>query len=621
MLRKLLAIVATYVSTTVLMALQKPLFLLWYAAQSAEATGQELWQVSLRGLLLDSTVAGYISVLPWLLLLIAVWVAIPERVVQRLMNIYFAVIAVIVSLLVAVDISLFGYWGFRLDSTILQYLATPKEAAASVTWGDVWPSAILFLLYTALMIVVWRPIGRIYRVQRQSIIGRIGSTMAMLLMGGLVFLAIRGGIGPAPANVSKVYFSNKMFLNQAATNPVFSFLSSAARSELKEGDYSYFSDQECEERFAALHAADPSVADPSALESLNVLTTQRPNVVLVMLESFGRTVTDESIDGKEVTPHLNALKSEGLWFENMFANSFRTDRGTVAIMSGYPTHPTVSVMKYPQKAHTLPSIARSLQAAGYATTFTYGGDANFTNTISYLYGTGVERVTDQHTLSFDTPMAQWGYADDVVCRYFADEVLDLAASDKLFFATLLTLSSHEPFDVPYSAFDDKILNAAAFTDECVGEMIERWRASEEWDNMLVILIADHGIAYPAELQAGELERQRVPMLWTGGALKPSYRGATVETFASQADLAATLLGQTGLQTDDFSFSKDIFDSRIPHYGFWSFNNGFGIITSEGYLRYNCTSDSPIEHSGECAECLTLDGKALVQTMHKDLLQR
>jgi phosphoglycerol transferase MdoB-like AlkP superfamily enzyme len=613
MSRKLLTIVAIYLTSVVMMALQKPLFLLWYAEQAAEASSAELLGVSLNGLLLDSTVAGYISAIPWLIMLVAEWIAIPDKAMRRVLNTYFVIIALVASLMVAVDLGLFRYWGFRLDSTIIPYLATPKEAAASVTWSDLWPAVLLFVAYAALMIAVWRGVTNIYRSERVSILRRALHTAIWIVVGGLIFLAIRGGTGTSPANVSKVYFSDNMFLNQAATNPIFSFLSSASRSELKEGDYRYFSDEECERMFEQLQSPQAD-ADTTA-----VLNTTRPNVVLIILESFGRTITDEVIDGKEVTPYLNALKSEGIWFENLFANSFRTDRGTVAIMSGYSTHPKVSIMKYPQKAHTLPAIARSLHAEGYTTTFTYGGDANFTNTISYLYGTGIERVSDQRTLPLNVPLAQWGYADDVVCEYFADEVLELASAEKPYFATLLTLSSHEPFDVPYSAFENKILNAAAFTDECVGKMIERWKQSPAWEDMLVVLIADHGIAYPEEFQAGELPRQRIPMLWTGGAIEQG--GMVVENFASQADLAATLLKQMDIATDGFKFSKDIFNPALPHYGFWTFNNGFGVISQEGYVRYDCTNNSIIESEGDKVEQFTLDGKAIIQTMHKDLLSR
>ena len=612
MLPKIFTIVALYVITLLLMALQKPLFLMWYAERAAEGTMSDLLGVVWHGLLLDSTTAGYISVVPWLMMLVTVWVKIPEHVMQRMMKCYFAIMAFIVALIVSVDMGLFRHWDFRLDSTIIPYLRTPKEAAASVTWGDLWPTVILFCCYGALLYWAWRPISKIYRVVKQGIAQRIISSIAMLLLGGFLFLAIRGGVDTAPANVSKVYFSDNMFLNQAATNPIFSFLSSAARSELKDSDYRYYSDEECAEIFSELTERGETTE--------KILNTERPNVVLIMLESLGRTVVDEVVDGKAVAPNLQQIKSEGIWFENMYANSYRTDRGTVAVMSGYPAHPVVSVMKYPQKAHTLPAIARSLQAEGYATSFMYGGDANFTNTISYLYGTGVERIIDKAQMHFDAPTNKWGYADDVVCPYFADEVLRLSQDGKPFFATLLTLSSHEPFDVPHAAFENKILNSVNYTDQHVGAMIEKWRQSPAWENMLVILIADHGMPYPESLTTGSLERQRIPMIWTGGAIKQS---AEVDTFCSQADLAATLLAQLGVTHDDFSFSHDIFNEDTPHFAFWSYNNAFGMIDSEGYSVYDCTRNDIIESNGtaENTSRQISEGKAFVQTIHQDIRRR
>lgn len=613
MFSKIITIVALYVITLLLMALQKPIFLMWYAERAAEASASDLWGVVWNGLLLDSTTAGYIAVLPWLAMLIAVWVKIPERVMQRLLTIYFAIMAFAVALIVAVDMGLFRHWDFRLDSTIIPYLRTPKEAAASVTWGDLWPTLILFCLYGALLFVAWRPVTKIYRVVKQSLKQRLASTFAMILLGGFIFLAIRGGVDTAPANVSKVYFSDNMFLNQAATNPVFSFLSSAARSELKDSDYRYYSDQECAEIFSAL----TKKGEPSEM----VLNTERPNVVLIMLESLGRTVTDEVVDGRVVAPRLQEIKTEGIWFENMYANSYRTDRGTVAVMSGYAAHPVVSVMKYPQKAHTLPAIARSLRDVGYATSFMYGGDANFTNTISYLYGTGVEKIVDKAQMSFDAPTNKWGYADDVVCPYFADEVIRLSQEDRPFFATLLTLSSHEPFDVPHAAFENKILNSVNYTDQHVGAMIDKWRQSEAWDNMLVVLIADHGMPYPEELTTGSLERQRIPMIWTGGVI--SKVGMKVDTFCSQADLAATLLSQMGIAHDEFTFSHDIFNTQTPHYAFWSYNNAFGVVDAEGHTIFDCTRNAVIDSSAEAsaAERQTRDGKAIVQSIHQDIRRR
>ncbi len=614
MLRKILLIVATFLASLVLMALQKPMFLIWYAEQSAEASAAELMGVSLHGALLDSTMAGYISVIPWLLMLAAVWITIPEAVMRRIMSGYFAAMAILVSLIVAVDMGLFRYWGYRIDSTIFPYLATPKEAAASVTWGDLIPAVTLFFAYGAVMLLAWLPISRIYRAAKQSLKQRITSSLVLLFVGGLLFLAIRGGLSPATANVSKVYFSDNMFLNHAATNPVFSLLSSSMRSELKADDYHYFAEEELQEILSEL-APSEGIAQRDTL-----LTTQRPNIVLVVLEGFGRTTATTTFEGRAVTPQLDRMRSEGIWFENMFANSYRTDRGTVAVMSGHPAHPIASIMKYPQKAHTLPAIASSLKAEGYSTSFTYGGDANFTNTASYLYGTGIEKITDQKSLHLDVPISKWGYADDVVCDYFADEVLKLSQEGKPFFASLLTLSSHEPFEVPYDAFEDKVLNATAFADHHVGEMIERWRNTPAWENMLVILIADHGISYPEGIEIGSLPRQRIPMLWMGGAVKAPLE---VSTYSSQCDLAATLLGQLNIDHSDFRFSKDIFDPASPHYAYWSYNNGFGIISDKGNVVYSCTGDKITSYAGTDAatESLTRAGKALTQSIHQDICNR
>lgn len=613
MLRKLLIIIATYITSLIAMALQKPLFLAWYAERAAESSAAELLAVSWHGLLLDSTTAAYITAIPWLMMLITIWIGIPERIVQRGLKVYFGIMAFLSSLIVAVDLGLFRHWDFRLDSTIIPYLRTPKEAAASLTWGDLWPTTLLFVVYGMMLFIAWRPIANLYRTHKENIGKRVRSTFAMLLAGGLVFLAIRGGLDTAPANVSKVYFSENMFLNQAATNPIFSFLSSAARSELKDSDYRYYSDEECAEIFSQ-DAGNTSIGS----NTTSLFKHKRPNVVLVMLESLGRTVVDEVVDGRAVAPNLQRIKSEGIWFENMLANSYRTDRGTVAVMSGYPAHPVVSVMKYPQKAHTLPAIARSLRNEGYATSFMYGGDANFTNTISYLYGTGVERITDKAQMTFDAPTNKWGYADDVVCPYFTDEVLALSEQGKPFFATLLTLSSHEPFDVPYSAFEDKILNSVAYTDEAVGAMIDKWRQSPAWDNMVVILIADHGMPYPASLTTGALERQRIPMIWTGGALNQS--AMQVDTYASQADLAATLLAQLDIDHSDFLFSHDIFDTSQSHSAFWTWNNAFGLINADGHLIYNLTGNNIIDEGGTTTD-FERRGKAIVQTIHQDIRKR
>lgn len=615
MKKRIYTVLATYLVSLLLMVIQKPLFLIWYADKAPQISSADTLSVIWHGLILDSAVAGYLTVIPWLIMFVTIWITIPERYIRNILKWYFILTSALVSLIVSVDMGLFRHWDFRLDSTILQYIVSPKEATASLSWTDILPTSILFIVFGAGMWYALRIIALRYHQTLLEKSRRIVATLLFILLGGLCFLAIRGGVGTSVANVSMAYFSNNDFLNQAATNPVFSFLSSAFRSELDEDDYQYFNPQHCAELFASIdnHSSELQPCD-------TLLNTTRPNVVLVLMESIGRNVTDEDIDGKAVMPNLRELKNEGIWFENIIANSFRTDRGQVATMSGWPAHPVASVMKYPAKARTLPSIARTLKENGYNTTFTYGGDANFTNTASYLYNTGINQIFDSKELSFDAETNKWGYDDKVMCQYFTEQVISAAKDSKPLFATLLTLSSHEPFEVPEHNFSNKILNAAHFTDKALGKMIRSWQVSPAWDNLLIILIADHGMPYPEGVPTGALSRQRIPMLWLGGAIK---QPCVIETYGSQSDMAATLLAQMGIEYENNPFSRDILNPNIAHFGFWTYNNAFGMIDEQGHVVYNCTGERVTEQEGDTTHTDTLleQGKSILQTLHTDLCNR
>ena len=599
----LLFLGALFAMSLLVMAIEKPLFLLWYHAQAAEASAAELALVVWNGLKLDQTVAGYITALPLLVVLAALWI--PGRWSRSVLKGYLLVIAAVAATAFAANLALYEYWAFPLDSSVLQYLASPKEALASVTAGQLLLQLLVAAAVFGGMAWCYLRVLRLYDPARRST-HRAGSTLVLLLAAGVLFLPIRGGVSVATANVSKVYFSGRMFLNHAAVNPLFSFLSTLSDGDDALYEYEFFPEPERAAIF------EPLRGDlPAGIGTDTLLRTRRPNVVLFLVESFGRSTVDERVGGEPVAPEFQRLKGEGVYFDNLFANSFRTDRGTVAVLSGFPAQTKMSVMKLPVKSQRLPSIARSLRREGYATSFYYGGDLNFTNTASYLYGTGFDRLTWQKDLHFDAPTSKWGYADDVVIDAFTDHVLAEAASQRPFFAAMLTLSSHEPFDVPFAKFDDPMLNAMAFTDACLGRFVERVRQTPVWDDLLVILIADHAYPYPYGIANSDALRHRIPMLWLGGAVR---RPAVVETYGSQSDLAATLLAQLGIAHGDFLFSRDLFDPARPKFGYWCFNNGFGVADAGGTTIFDCTSARVISPDSTAAQLR--DGKAMLQPTYK-----
>ncbi len=611
MRRKLAFPIAVFAATVVMMAVQKPVFMAYYAVEAAGAGIRGWIDVLWHGLTLDMTVAGYVTALPILVTLLSLWLRLPEKVWRGVLTTWFVLVAVTTAVIFAVDVALYEHWGFRIDSTVLIYLADPEEAMASVDFWLGVRQTLLAAAYAAGMIWVYLRILGVF--DGRTVGWRVASlgSLAVVMLAGFDFLAIRGGTGASVANVSKVYFSPTQFLNHAATNPVFSFLASLGDRVDYADEYPFFDEAVRAAKFDALRGNGPAAGPTEP-----VLNTARPNVVIVILESFARTVMDAEVGGEPVMPYMQRLKGEGIWFENFFANSFRTDRGEVAILSGFPAQTRMSIMKLPAKSRNLPSIARSLAGEGYATSFAYGGDLNFTNQSSYMYATGWQELIWQKDLRFDAPAADWGYDDALMCDWFADRVIALSDAGKPFLAGLLTLSSHTPFDVPYSKFDDKVLNAMAFSDECVGKMIDRLKASSAWKDLLVVLVADHGYPYPRTLTYNEPLRHRIPMIWTGGAVA---RPRVVEDYAAQIDLAATLLAQLGVAHDDFDYSKDIFAPTPPRkFAYYTFNDGFGVVDASGEAVWDATAGRAVTATNP--ELLDV-GRTMLQTTYTDIGRR
>lgn len=614
-------LVASYVATMLLFTINRVVFLIYYHAMAAECSFGELFAALWHGMSLDSVTAGYILVVPLLATMTSVWLPVKERgraLWKRSMRWYFIVVMLLVALIETADMGMFGEWQARIDAQVFIY--SPKEMMASVSLAN----GIAATLYIAATVAVgvWlygTIVRRLFepqfstenRLHLAPRVARVASSVAMVLLAGVLFVMIRGGLTPATANVSKAFFSSKMFLNQAAINPVFSLLSSAFTGDDFD-EYNFYSDEEAERLFA-----EAMRSDAECVEYDRWLNTERPNIVLIVAESMGRTITDAQCDGEAVTPRLNALRGEGVWFENLYASSFRTDRGTVATLSGFLSQPKMSIMKYPNKAAHLSGIARTLLAEGYRTRFFYGGDANFTNTAAYLYATGFEEVIDEDVMPIEGHRSKWGYADDVVAEYATNEIIRRMDSGVSTFDVILTLSSHEPFEVPYRRLSDDMLNSFAFADEVIGGIVERLRATEHWANTLVVIIPDHGYPYPATVGNNSPERHHIPMLWVGGALSGARH---IDAYASQTDLAATLLGQMGIAHDDFTFSRDVSRGDVSHFGYWTFNNGFGVIDKEGVTLYDHTTLTTLSDVGEGGERRLEQGKALLQKTFIEIKQ-
>jgi phosphoglycerol transferase MdoB-like AlkP superfamily enzyme len=268
-------------------------------------------------------------------------------------------------------------------------------------------------------------------------------------------------------------------------------------------------------------------------------------------------------------------------------------------------------MKYPSKSQTLSSIAKILQANGYANSMLYGGDINFTNMQGYFYSSGYEKITSDKDFPLAQRLSKWGANDAVTFDFLYNSLLKRDKS-KRFQTTFLTLSSHEPFDVPFHRFDNPFVNSVAYTDSCIGDFVSRIRQTPLWKDLLIVLVADHGVAFPKGTLFYEPKRFHIPMIWIGGAVKEPL---VMSKICNQTDLAATLLSQMGLAYGDFIFSKDVFDPSSPQYAIFTYNNGFGFIDSTGFSVYDNNRNLPLMNPNSSR---ISKGQALIQTLYDDL---
>lgn len=605
---KIIKFVKAYLLFILIFLVQKVLFMIWYREIYADSTFTDYLLVLWNGLKLDASVSGYFTIIPGILLIISLWIR--KEVIQFLQKIYFGILSFLLSVVFVVDLALYEYWGFRLDSTPLFYMRSPLSAFASVDW----PTLILGFLAILLLTLSFYWIFKKFIIQtsaRERLPYNVFPIAGcLLLLTALLFIPIRGGFSVSTMNVGKVYFSSKLELNHAAINPCFSLLESISREQNFADQYRFMSDEEAQIEFKEL------VDKPLESDTIKLFATQRPDIIFVILESFMSKVIEPLGGLPDITPNLNKLCGEGILFTNFYANSFRTDRALVSIISGYPAQPTTSIMKYPRKSQSLPSIPKSLKKEGYDLQYYYGGDADFTNMRSYLISCGITNIISDADFPLNERLSKWGALDGVV---FTRLTNDLKGGQKQPFMKILqTSSSHEPFDVPSNKLSDPYLNSVHYTDSCLGAFIREYKKTPYWENSVIVLVPDHAMRFPSNLENYSIDRYKIPLLLVGGAIKQPMR---VEPYASQIDIAATLLAQLDISHDDFVFSKNILNPASPHFGYFTSPDLFGMITAENQLVYNCEAKQIITDEGKNKSENLKKGQALLQTLYDDLSQR
>lgn len=601
-MKQLCYLAKIYVYFMVLFALGKIAFMA-YNFTTCPFSLTDLWQVWRHGLSMDASTSGYLVILPWLCCLISLWW---EKIsFRRILRPYYILVGILLSLILLGDTLLYEYWKFKIDSSIFSYLQNLEGAAASVS-----TSYIILGTCSLLIISFCLSFLPIQLTPKQFCDNRKPgfNTLVFLIVAGGLFIAIRGGIQEGNMNVGRAYYSNTLFFNHSAVNPAFSILSSISKNKQFEKQFRYFDEKECQSIFDGLYTAETEdITD-------TLLNNNRPQIIVMLLESFGAKFIEELGGIPDVCPNIGRLIPEGILFDNVYANSFRTDRGTVSAFSGQISYPTASLMRLPAKLDNLPSLARSLKQAGYQTDYSYGGDISIMGKQGYLISAGFEHLTSDKDFSYSQiNESKWG-ANDSLIMDKAFQLISERPLDSHWLSGIQTLNSHEPFEVPYHRLEDPVLNAFAYTDHCLGEFVERLRKTPVWDNLLIVMIPDHGMMY--QLTYEDPDFFHIPILWIGGAVKSPKR---INTLMNQSDVITTLLSQMGISHKEFKWSRNVLSKNYNYpFAYSTFPSGIMFADSTGVSIYDINSDKEIVGEPFKSQERVAKAKAILQSSYNDL---
>ncbi|WP_207427389.1 LTA synthase family protein [Pedobacter sp. SYSU D00535] len=616
MLTNLVNPVRYFVFWLLFFLLERFTFLLFFIGRLKSLSLPEIAKSFVYGLWLDASMAAYICSIP--LLVFLVLLLFPQlRISKKLVKGYTVFWVVFVSLVAVINVNIYKEWGSLISYRAFEFaFSSPGEALASSLSSPPIPSILVLTLMLLAGFGLSRSLVR-YEMFREGF-----KWYKLPLIVGLAaanVVAIRGGLQLTPINESMAYYSDSQDLNYASVNPQWSFFQSVQMSlSANKYPYNYLKEAEATALVKELYTKRSGGSE-------QILKTNRPNVVLIVMEGFTADVVESLGGEKGVDPSLEKLKQEGVFFSNIYASGSRTDKGLVAILSAFPSQTRPSIIKESSKHKNLPSLYKSFNQLGYKTSFYYGGESQFTNMKSYLYNNGCETLVDKSNFEEHELSSKWGAYDD---RVFAKLLNGLNKEKQPFFSTILTLTNHEPFDLPVRPHfegDDlvnKYKSTAYYADSCIGDFVEKAKKQSWYDNTVFIAVADHGHRLPRDIQIHDAARYRIPLLFFGGAIKEEYKGITVDKIGSQTDIAATLFTQIGLRFPQL-WSKNLLDPKAQDFAFYNWDNGFGMVDPTQAITFEAVSGKVVfrknKVSKEIDNRLLKNAKAYMQKVFQQYM--
>ena len=543
--------VATVIAFTVLRVA-----LLWRSGSEVPFNLPDLAGLFLRGLLFDTVVAAYVYGFFSLFGLLM-----PERLRQSISG-HRATLGVAWVFLFALGFVVVAEWFFwsefsvRMNFIAVDYLVYRREVTGNISESY----AVVPILSTVAVIaaiVVW--------LIRQRIQTSINHPLTLKLRGltAIVTLLILGVAGSLSGDRVPA-LSNNMYVEELAHNGAFQFFYAFRHNDLEyDKFYQLAADpqQASEVLKANVVLPNEQLLHPHELFDVSrQVTVKEPerhlNVMLISVESLSGDYMTAFGSKDNVTPELDKLAKESLFFTNYYATGNRTVRGLEALTLGIPPTPGSAVVRRPNNSGLF-SLASVLNSKGYDSKFIYGGYGYFDNMNAFFAGNGYQ-VVDRTDFAEDEKLFGnvWGVADEYLFLRSMREADKSYQAKKPFFSIIMTTTNHRPYTFPEGRVVGKQKNwmgAVRYTDWAIVNFINESRKKPWFNDTIFVITADH-CAGSAGKTAVPVDRYQIPLI----IYAPKYvQPKEISQLASQMDVPSTILGLLNMNYVSRFFGRDI----------------------------------------------------------------
>lgn len=623
MLRNLFSLFRFFVFWLLFFAITRATFELYFSHKLKGASFGEILQSFFYGIPLDASATAYICIIP-LLVFVVGW-CIPGFTVKPIwLKVYVWFCLFCISLNTILNFNIFREWGTKVTFRVFSSLYhAPSEAMASSGSSPVGKCITIGVLLLGSGILLARYVINYNFKKPVAPLRQKAITICLVLF--INFFIMRGGLQTEPINQNAAYFSDKEILNQSALNTEWNLFNNIFENCRKPYNPYLFMEPGSAAQITQniFHVKNDS--------TLKILTTDRPNVVIIQLESYTASIIESLGGDKGVAPNFEKFIKNGVLFNRVYSSADRTDKGIISIMSGFPSQAIRTIVADTLKQRKLPALSTVFKNLGYQTTYFYGGKSTYMDFNIFMKTHHTDHIIDELSFNIAQVKTHWGVYDDVLLN----KQLQYTAQQKQpFFSYIQTSTNHEPFVLPVKAHfpadedgdaSNKFRSTAYFTDSCLNAYFEQAKKHDWYKNTLFILVADHGHRLPRNIaEAYDPVKYHIPLLFFGDVIKPEYRGTKISKLGGQTDIAATLLAQLNIPHDQFKWSKDLLNPQSAGFAFFDWDNGFGFITPYQTVSYD-NSGRRIVYTGnkkadqKTTEETLLYGKAFLQQVFTEYM--